>query len=404
MYSGAGIDLRSVDFRWLADLQKCKPHSRTQTHNLQLTISPAQCFTTCEVSNPATSTDFGADGHTASISDWHELLQLTAPDAVCGIVFVRGHFPNIPDAILSRSQRRDDSGNKGTFGTRLHPPENESDLELGERLAQGWVNLRWPYTKYELREKNEESDLGSGSYEQISFVRDGVLVQVIRLKWGHESSLSDYDYDSVDGAERKIVRVKVGGVVQFGCPCSNRGPADADDFRLSSGNGLDCVSDRYQKRLEMRLFIDGVRQDISAPLHGLDHDEVGGTEIDTSSIHEVELRAGEPVILVSTYALRCIDANSAGLSMATFTNLEDHLGTGNTSVHMTDRLWTALCSANYEASEAVDVCVIGRGVEQILGVCSVPLSRRSSQSNEEKEVALLCNIITPQYIDVQSSL
>ncbi|KAH7357226.1 hypothetical protein BKA65DRAFT_524383 [Rhexocercosporidium sp. MPI-PUGE-AT-0058] len=377
------MDLRSIDFEWLADLQK------------------SQCFTTCEASNPAKSTDFGSEGHTASITDWHELLQLTAPDDTCGIVFVRGQFPNNPDAILSRCQRRDDSGNKGTFGTRLYKAENVSELELGERLAQGWVNLRWPYTKYELIERNDELDVSSGSYEQISFVRDGVLVQVIRLKWGHESSLSDYD--SANGSEMKTVELKIGGVVQFGCPCSNRGPPDADIFHLSSGNELVCLSNRYQKKLEMNLFIDGMRQDISAALHGLDHDEVSGTEVDISSTHEIELRDGEPVIIVSTYALRAIDADPAGLSMATFTNLEEHLGTCNTSLNMTDRLWTALCSPNYEASEAVDFCVIGRGVEQILGVCSVPVPQPSRHPVDHDEIALIRNIMTPQYIDVQSS-
>ncbi|KAH7407184.1 hypothetical protein BKA64DRAFT_666015 [Cadophora sp. MPI-SDFR-AT-0126] len=376
------MDLRSVDFEWLADLQK------------------SQCFTTCEVSSPAKSTDFGSEGHTASITDWHELLQLTAPDDICGIVFVRGHFPNAPDSILSRSQRRDDSGNKGTFGTRLHGAEDEPDLELGERLAQGWINLRWPYTKYELREKSEEPDSSTGSYEQISFVRDGVLVQVVRLKWGHESSLSDYD--SSDGLERKTARIKVGGMVQFGCPCSNRGPPDVDTFHMSSENGLACVSERYQKRLEMHLFVDGIRRDISAPLHGLDRDEISGSEVDISSMHEIELRDGESIIVVSTYALRGIDKSSPGLEMATFTDLENYLGTCNTSVNMTDRLWTALCSANYEASEAVDVCVIGRGVEQILGVSSVPLPGVNG-AKVSGETALICNVMTPQYVDVQSS-
>ncbi|CZT10086.1 uncharacterized protein RCO7_03218 [Rhynchosporium graminicola] len=377
------MDLRSVDFEWLADLQK------------------SQCFTTYEVSNPAKSSDFGAEGHTASISDWHEVLQLTAPDDVCGLVFVRGQFPNTPDAILSRSQRRDDSGNKGTFGTRLHRAENDSDLELGERLAQGWVNFRWPYTKYDLRARNDESDLSSGSYEQISFVRDGVLVQVIRLKSGHESSLSDYD--SVDESERKIARVKVGGVVQFGCPCSNRGPAEADTFHLSAGDGIKCVSDRYQMKLEMHLFIDGVRQELHGPLHGLDYDEVSGTEVDTSSVHGIEIRDGEPITIVSTCALRRVNSLSTGLDMATFTDIEEYLGTSKTSINMTDRLYTALCSENYEASEAVDFCVIGRGVEQILGVCSVPLVSKPGVSERDMETALICNVMTPQYINVQSS-
>lgn len=361
------------------------------------------------MSNPAKSSDFGAEGHTASVTDWHELLQLTAPDDTCGVVFVRGQFPNTPDAILARAQRRDESGNKGTFGTRLQNAESESSVQLGERLAQGWINLRWPYTKYVLRQKDGDDDGTSGTYEQISFVRDGVLVQAIRLRWGNESSLSDYD--STDVMEKKTARLKVGGIVQFGCPCSNRGPADADTFSLNAGNGLDCVSDRYQKRLEMHLFIDGIRQDLSAPLHGVGHDEVSGTEVNTSSVHEIEFRDGEPVIIVSTYALQSLDSQSSGLDMATFTDLEDHLGTCNTSVNMTDRLWTATCSTNYEASEAVDVCVVGRCVEHIIGVSSIPFQRRETQNKrasashpEFEEIALLRNVMTPQYVDVQSSL
>src|ERR1700709_2358818 len=114
----------------------------------------AQCFTTCEISNPAKSSDFGADGFTASLTDWHELLQLTCPDDTCGIVFVRGRFPNSPGAILARAQRRDDIGGKGTFGTRLQPAELDTDLELGDRLAQGWINFPWPSTQYELKRKD----------------------------------------------------------------------------------------------------------------------------------------------------------------------------------------------------------------------------------------------------------
>ncbi|KAI9049724.1 hypothetical protein LZ554_005876 [Drepanopeziza brunnea f. sp. 'monogermtubi'] len=385
------MDLTSIDFEWLADLQK------------------SQCFTTSEVSSPAKSSDFGADGHTASVTDWHELLQLTVPDATCGIVFTRGQFPNTPDAILARAQRRDDSGHKGTFGARVQKAEGAADVELGERMAQGWINLRWPYTRYELRTRGGGADDGSsGTCEQISFVRDGVLVQVLRLRWGSESSLSDYG--SLDGLERRTARLKVGGVVQFGCPCSNRGPADVDTFHLDAGWGLDCVSERYRKRLEMHLFIDGLPQDLSAPLHGVGHDEVGGTEVNTSSIHDIELRDGEPVIVVSTYALRNLEDRISGLGMATFANLQDHLGTCNSSPNMTDRLWTALCSINYEASEAIDTCVIGRCVEQILGVSSIPFEPRTKQTEvllvphpKTEEIALLRNIMTPQYVDVQSS-
>lgn len=341
---------------------------------------------------------------------------------------MRGNFPDTPDSILARTQRRDHAGNKGTFGAKLLPPTKETDLELGERLAQGWVNLRWPYTKYELRPTDDEPTMSSGTCEEISFVREGVLVQVVRLKWGHESSLSDYD--SGENIEQRTVKFQVGGLVRFGCPCSNRGgPFDSDTFSLScnSRGGLECVSSRYQKKLEMNLFVDGNQIDVSAPLHGLHSEDVTGTEVDIASIRELELSAGEPIIIVSTYALKPHVDQGTQMGVSIFANLEDHLGTCNTSVNMTDRLWTALCSPNYEANEAIDTCVIGRCVEQIIGVCSVPTLPRSAQGIDDpqpyldgrnitqkedgsspirdiEEVALLRNIITPQYVDVQSSL
>jgi hypothetical protein len=384
----------------------------------------AQCFTTCEVSNPAKSSDFGADGYTASLTDWHELLQLTAPDETCGIVFVRGQFPNTPGSILARAQRRDDTGSKGTFGTRVQRAELDTDLELGERRAQGWVNFRWPYTQYELKRKDEQWDGHTGTYEEVSFVRDGTLFQIIRIKWGHGSSLSDYS-DSIDSQEKRTVRFKTGGIIQFGCPCSNGGPPNMDTFSLNSldesRTTLNCTSERYQKRLSTQLFINGAQQNISIPLHDLDNDEIRGTEVDTSAMHRIELSVGDPTYIVSAFSLRNADDEKSCMDMTSFDNLDDHLGISNSSVNMTDRLWTALCSTNYEASEAVEFCVVGRCVEQILCVGAIPFQRpagsgassineefsnepRVKDLNEAFETALLCNIITPQYVDVQSAL
>jgi hypothetical protein len=379
------------------------------------------------VSNPAKSSDFGADGYTASLTDWHELLQLTAPDDTCGLVFVRGQFPNTPGSILARVQRRDDSGSKGTFGTQLQPAETNEGIELGERRVQGWVNLRWPYTKYEIGRKDGEWDENGGTYEEISFVRNGTLVEIICIRWGHGSSVSDYE--STDGIEKQTVRFKVGGLIQFGCPCSNGKPPNRDIFHLSrqnsSGDGLVCLSERYQKRLEMNVFVNGKEQNIGSSLHGLDHEDVSGSEVDISSTHEIEVSVGEPTFIVSTYSLRNSNDERVGLDMRCFDEIQDYLGTSNHSINMTDRLWTALCSTNYEASEAVEFCVIGRCVEQIMGVFSVPFFHTDQMDSEQRfhadgkvqnkapspenpndayETALICNIMTPQYVDVQSTL
>jgi hypothetical protein len=355
------------------------------------------------------------------LTDWHELLQLTAPDKTCGVVFVRGQFPNTSDAILARAQRRDDTGFKGTFGTRLEPAEIDTDLELGERRAQGWVNFRWPYTQYTLKRKDDKLDGNNGTYEEISFVRSGTVFQIIRIKWGSGSSISDFD--STETQDNYTVKVKAGGIVRFGCPCSNDTSVGKDTFKLGIADNakrVSCVSETYQKRIEVQMSIRGTPEDAGDPLESRGADERLNTEADVSSIRRIELSIGDPIYIVSSYALRDADDERDTVDNASFADLEDYLGVSNTSLNMTDRLWTALCSTNYEASEAVEFCVVGRCVEQILGVISIPFlspgvlassslrhgraETASLKSQEVFETALISNLMTPQHVDVQSSL
>src|SRR5579859_1171052 len=74
------------------------------------------CYMTLGTTSPFKSLDFGKEGCTASVTSWHELLQLTAPDLECGIVFVRGDFPDSAESILARAQRRNQ---KGTWGLEI---------------------------------------------------------------------------------------------------------------------------------------------------------------------------------------------------------------------------------------------------------------------------------------------
>ncbi|KAK0722602.1 hypothetical protein B0T26DRAFT_227793 [Lasiosphaeria miniovina] len=393
------------EFEWLADLSKW------------------QCFTTCELSHPAKSLDFGSDGFTASLTDWHELLQLTRPDATCGVVSLRGRFPDKAASILSRAQRRDDSGSKGTFGTNLLPPDPAfPDVELGERKAQGWVNFRWPYTQYELlrRDRVTGDIIDTGSFEAISFVSRGTLFQINRLKWSHGSSLNEYDhyastYGKKDDDARDVAtaRFRVGGYVRFACPCSSKdGIPEPDAFTVETrGSLLCCTSAKYQTRVEVGLTENGVPQRLT-PRQISD----GSSEqqwIDLSSEHRVQIPAGEAAYLVSTYALRN-DAEDDGRECSAELPdvLLDYLGVSRDSVNMTDRLWTALCATNYEAVEAVEFCIVGRCVEQVLGVTSIPawqppLSNHSQEGREQPsrmpERALIANIMNFQYVDVQSA-
>lgn len=373
----------------------------------------------------AKTTDFGCDGYTASLSDYHELLQLTAPDDYCGIVYVRGHFQNTADAILARAQRPKASGLKGSFGVQIDP---DSHFELGEKQAQGLINFRWPYIQYDLRKKPGFHDGSSGTYEEISFVKDGTVFQIARIKWGRGSSMSGSK--STNAPEKETIQLQSVGEIQFGCPCANGSPPIVDSFRLKyEDNTLSCCSKMYQKRLDIQMFVNNLPQELG-PTRMPPSVEVKAPDL--SRTHKIDLYVGKPTILVSTYTLRDDDAgNQVGgpeLDGKYFVDIENDLGISISSPNMTDRLWTALCSTNYESSEAVEFCVVGRCVEQILCVSSVPVPSKpqdreasgldpkfsmssekpiqetSEDSTKEVPIALVRNIITSQYVDVQSSL
>jgi hypothetical protein len=348
--------------------------------------------------------DFGAEGTTASLTDWHELLQITSPDQACGIVYVRGEFPDNPESVLSRSQRRDDRGNKGTFGLQILPPpldkglsidrSNSSPLERGDRIAHGLVNFRWPYSQYHLRAQTscgEKEYEDVGTCEEISWVKDGTLFQALRLKLTH----------SLMNAP---IKLKLGGKVHFGCPCSNR-PVMMDEERKASDSltlnlaggakQASLFSSQYQKQLEMQLFIDGNGQELQEP-----------TERNMSWCYcqDISLEIGQPKTIVATFRLEDYvpptseqSGNKPRHSRAAFENAESDLGIAFNSIEMTDRLWTACVPPNYSGTQAREFCALARCVEQIMGVTSVPLS-------SEFGTALVYNIMTAQYVDLQSTL
>jgi hypothetical protein len=250
------------------------------------------CFVPYEWDHTAKSTEYGADGYTGSLTDWHELLQVTAPDPKCGLVFVRGSFPSTPEAILSRAQREDHSGAKGTWGFDMLP---DSDFELGGVFGQGLLNSRWPYIRYTIIPKQKDKDksrafrpYSSGTCESLSFVKDRVVYQVVRLVPGEKrktfvppppgsaagslksGAASDKALEepirqnsiapthNEETATRKF-RFRVGGKIRFGCTCDDSASqllvytSDCD----SREGWSSCRSDFYKQNLYIRTFING---------------------------------------------------------------------------------------------------------------------------------------------------
>ncbi|RYO85106.1 hypothetical protein DL766_006716 [Monosporascus sp. MC13-8B] len=137
-----------------------------------------------EFSNhPACSFDFGHEGYAASCNYGGELLQMTAPSDKHGILFARGDFEYSLYLSVARGQM--EYGRKSAFGLKLpsssSPAENNRDPRfcLGRMVERGCYNYRWPLNEYALCVDTPGREVGTCSL--LSFVKDGVLYQVLRL-------------------------------------------------------------------------------------------------------------------------------------------------------------------------------------------------------------------------------
>lgn len=336
---------------------------------------------------------------------------------------MRGNFPNTPEAILARAQYRDDSGSKGTFDIHfLREPSDARTTErqnsnsrleytLGERHAQGLANFRWPYTQYELK---RDGWISKGSYEGISFVKDGSMFQIIRLAPGRLPKVR-HDQPQPPVQETQPIMFRIGGKIQFGCPCSNGiEQTSTKDFRFRSidrGFRLVYESIDYKHHLEIQAFVNGVETFISAD------------EAKSSGMVKVTISDMEPTIIVTAYTLRNVRDLPADLEHypmipnVSSKKIEKYLGISNESLDLTDKLWLASLTTQFDAVETLEICAVARYTEQILGVCSVPVleSNLSSASSDSFEItgidfkqvpgiSLVRNIVTTQYVDLGSTL
>ena len=264
------------------------------------------------------SLDCGSEGYTASLTNWHELLALTAPDSKCGLVYVVGRFPCTAEALLARTQNRDQAGGKGTFGIQFCPDSN-GEFSLGNPVARGLINHRWPHLQYEFICKEFFDD---GYYEQCTFVNQGIVYQVTRVTPGgrrHEGS------NVTQGREElRTCQFKIGGPIFFRCACTNSLPdsykylkttkiesTDEDKMlkcKVDFHNGSCYAESDKCCSLHMEFFVNGEKRPIELE-HGQTYSEADDSmekktvEIDLSSIHQVDLVAGKETVLVLALSL-----------------------------------------------------------------------------------------------------
>ncbi|KAF2471305.1 uncharacterized protein BDR25DRAFT_368108 [Lindgomyces ingoldianus] len=241
---------------------------------------------------PASSFDFGNNGYAGCCNYGGELLHFSSPSDRHGLVFARGKFSTSLYSVLARSQRK--VGGPSTFGLELTQhtyqpegnsgdPKEESMFRLGNMLDRGCFNYRWPFNEYSLlgkqlatrkelyqrmeRQENQSSNQGkenilsgekehiadedseTGTYAVFSFIKDGILYQVLRIEQGCWSdSISNICYSF---PEESLISLTIGGPLlfqPFDTPMTSDECAKTGESRDESSK-----SERGQRVPKMRL-------------------------------------------------------------------------------------------------------------------------------------------------------
>ena len=385
---------------------------------------------------PNKSLDFGRDGFTGSLSSWHELLQITAPDEECGLVFVRGDFPDDPDAILARAQRRNQ---RGTFGMTIHPPPRSGWVQE-PTPARGLINLQWPYTQFSWTKNDDRFGAEQVALcSTCSFVHHDIIYQIARViprQMTTSSPNSSAENLRDMSAGNVEFTIDIGGIVRFGCPYTATRrrentpllipPPFYDDYARTppfekESYVLSTTSHIHKKRLEIRLWVNHVPRKLKLhhcnvaeplenpqPLLNNGHLACQYRAIGLHATQHEKLRRDEPTIIVAAFSL--VDArealNEKAVDVIPYMEVQQCLGVADDSPMAPYRLWSALLGSSSLSADSFELNAVGRAVETVLGVSCLPVrvNTRSANSEADLGIAMLNNIMSNQIVDLESTL
>ncbi|KAI2618569.1 hypothetical protein GGS26DRAFT_584916 [Hypomontagnella submonticulosa] len=367
----------------------------------------------------ACSFEFGDNGYAASCNYGGELLHMSAKDDEKGVIFAYGDFERTYYSSLARAQRQ--SGGQATFGLGIaanqdsfhdadDPKERGSNLKLGQMIERGCFNYRWPFNEYALQ-LNEEGDADpreAGTCARVSFVKDDILYQVIRLEQGCRLEADICHYSPWKGQ----VVLSVGGLIKFGA-------LSTDVASTEYGHGvLDLDS----------LSIMGLTNQLDIRVHQLNGDDYqvlplrlpNNQHNNTSGEHEGPYHAyaqlpqahfrDRNVTFVAEYRLRQAGTPPRWPELPTSENIYEYLGIDSYSNKATGVMWETIFLQREEKSnyfsELSEVNLVGRCVEKILTVDLVPVTLRDEtyriKYENEYPLALVSNLFVQPSIDLES--
>ncbi|KAI1772245.1 hypothetical protein F4818DRAFT_449603 [Hypoxylon cercidicola] len=375
----------------------------------------------------ACSFEFGESGYAASCNYGGELLNMSAKDEEQGIVFAHGNFESTYYASLARAQRHD--GGKATFGLgiavnqdpfhkadSLVPHHRGSRIKLGQMIERGCFNYRWPYNEYALllNEGEDTDPKETGTCARVSFVKDGILYQVIRLERGCRPDADRSYYVPWSGQ----VALAIGGPIQFAAFNTESKDDHPAEYSIRHEGGDDVwVSWGLTNQLEIR-----VRQLHDDEYHTLrleqpeSKDGHGRKEsrcfayVELPEGKDVEFRQRQVTLIAEFRLIRKVDGQpSPWPETPTSAQIFDHLGIEPYSRMATGVMWETIFlkreqESNY-FSELSEVNLIGRCVEKILTVDLVPTAFKNENNLEFEErgpLALVSNLFLQSSIDLES--
>ncbi|XXG96150.1 hypothetical protein Hte_002429 [Hypoxylon texense] len=369
----------------------------------------------------ACSFEFGDNGRAASCNYGGELLNMSAIDEEQGIIFAHGNFESTYYASLARAQRHD--GGKATFGLGIAASQDPLSmaassnqksqnyrLELGQMTERGCFNYRWPYNEYALL-LHEEKDPGPkeiGTCARMSFVKDGILYQVMRLEKQCRPEANIYHY--VPWGVK--VALAIGGPIRFAAfntedssaVCEGNASVEHDVRQYLR------VSKDSTNQLEIRVSqLDGDRYD---PLC-LECPDSKGDDIAAEGpcYAYADLPDGRrPLTLVAEFRLQKADSQSLPWpETPTSAEIYDYLGVYPYSRMATGVMWeTVFLKREQESnyfSELPEANLVGRCVEKILTVDLVPVAFKNKENLEFEEtgpLTLVSNLFLRPSINLES--
>ncbi|KAL2067648.1 hypothetical protein VTL71DRAFT_15744 [Oculimacula yallundae] len=389
------------------------------------------------------SFDFGNDGYAVSCNEGGKILHMTAKSLEKGILFAQGNFESTLYASLARAQRS--YGGQSTFGLEIPvSPEQYNSLQktgsalrLGEMIERGSFNHRWPFNEYALisnfglsEDDETESEVESpsiradssvgngqdkpgtverevGTCAVLSFVKDGILYQILRLE---ASTRWEADEVYMFPFFGKAI-LEVGGPIKFRefeqLP-SMRAKENVTDFLphrpLKDGgiSQLDSWNDPLIQ-LDIRVYRLGLDGNSSSELH-MHHTSDRGigifkTEADLTYDNWKTRQAGSgrTVTFMASFALRDSGTPPDWTSVPTSEEIYRYIGISSSEPTATAAMWETIFvqreSATGRISELSEDRLVARCLEKILHVDLVPASFGKGDRRQYPSVQLKPDIL-----------